>query len=301
VLKVVSALLMVLALSLLFLFYGSPGREVVLSVRLPELLSTFAVGSILSLSGAVYQNTLRNPLAEPYTLGVASASALGAVVSVALGFRPEGGALLFSLLSLLLLLFAGRVFRSSFSILLFGVGLNALFSALILFAYAILPSYTLTDALYFTLGFITPPSLKLALFLCSISLIWLFAALIVKRPVELLPLGSEMAYFSGVNSERATVSLLLTFTVPVALTVSLFGIIGFVGIVIPHAVRLLGYRLGSGFILFTFLLGGGLLVLSQLIARQLLYPTLLPAGVITALLGAPAFIYLLWRYSGGRG
>ncbi len=299
--KVAFLLLLFLSTSLLFLFYGSPSKEVVTLVRLPELLAAFSIGSILSLSGAVYQNALRNPLAEPYTLGVASASALGAVLSVAVGFRPEGGALLFSLFSLLLLLFWGRLFRDSFSILLLGVGLNALFSALILFAYALLPSYTLTDALYFTLGFITPPSLKVAfaLFLTSVALFLL--SLKVRSQVDLLPLGSEMAYFSGVDSQRVTLYLLLTFTLPVALAVSLFGVIGFVGIVVPHVVRLLGYRVGEAFFTLTFFLGGNLLLLSQLLARSLLYPTLLPAGVVTALFGAPAFIYLLWRYSGVRG
>jgi len=301
VLQVTAVLALSLLFSLLFLLWGAPSKELLLLVRLPELLSALSFGSTLALAGAVYQNALRNPLAEPYTLGVASASALGAVVSVLLSVRPEAGALLFSLLSVLILWLAGRLFKSPFSILLLGVGLGALFSALILFVYALIPSYTLTDALYMTLGFITPPSWKIAILLFLTSLISLFLALLFRREVELLPLGSELAYFSGINSEGATLRLLLLFSLPVGIFVSVFGIVGFVGIVVPHAVRFLGVRVGHLFIFLNYLLGGALLIASQFLAREILYPTLLPAGVITAIFGAPAFIYLLWRYSGVRG
>ena len=287
--------------SLLFLTWRAPSSEILVSFRFPELLSALSFGSTLAVSGAVFQNTLRNPLAEPYTLGVASASALGAVLSLLINLRPELGAVLFSSLSVLIIWFAGKLFKNTFSILLFGVGINALFSALILFSYALIPSYTLTDAIYVTLGFITPPSLKVSLLLVLLSLLTLVLGLYFKREVELLPLGSEIAYFSGVDSEGALLKLLVLFSLPVAVFISLFGIVGFVGIVVPHFVRLLGFRVGKAFILLNYLLGGALLIFSQFLSREVLYPTLLPVGVVTALFGAPAFIYLLWRYSGARG
>jgi len=294
-------LLFLILSSLLFLTWRAPSSEILVSFRFPEFLSAFSFGSTLAVSGAVFQNTLRNPLAEPYTLGVASASALGAVLSLLINLRPELGAVLFSSLSVLIIWFAGKLFKNTFSILLFGVGINALFSALILFSYALIPSYTLTDAIYVTLGFITPPSLKVSLLLVLLSLLTLVLGLYFKREVELLPLGSEIAYFSGVDSEGALLKLLVLFSLPVAVFISLFGIVGFVGIVVPHFVRLLGFRVGKAFILFNYLLGGALLIFSQFLSREVLYPTLLPVGVVTALFGAPAFIYLLWRYSGARG
>ncbi|RKQ61849.1 iron complex transport system permease protein [Thermovibrio guaymasensis] len=294
-------LLFLILSSLLFLTWRVPSSEILVSFRFPELLSALSFGSTLAVSGAVFQNTLRNPLAEPYTLGVASASALGAVLSLLINLRPELGAVLFSSLSVLIIWFAGKLFKNTFSILLFGVGINALFSALILFSYALIPSYTLTDAIYVTLGFITPPSLKVSLLLVLLSLLTLVLGLYFKREVELLPLGSEIAYFSGVDSEGALLKLLVLFSLPVAVFISLFGIVGFVGIVVPHLVRLLGFRVGKAFILLNYLLGGALLIFSQFLSREVLYPTLLPVGVVTALFGAPAFIYLLWRYSGARG
>ncbi|WP_457677630.1 FecCD family ABC transporter permease [Thermovibrio sp.] len=287
--------------SLLFLFYGFPPLKVISLVRLPELLISFSFGSVLALSGGVFQNALRNPLAEPYTLGVSSAAALGAVLSLLCHFRPEVGALLLSLFLVFLLWLLREVFKDSYSLLLLGVGLNAFLSALILFVYSLIPSYTLTDAIYFTLGFITPAPLPLSFLFFLISLLTLLLSLFFLREISLLPLGSEMAYFSGIDREREAFKLLVLFSIPVALFVSNFGVIGFLGMVVPHGVRLLGLRVGAPFVLSTFLSGGALLIISQFLAKELLYPTILPAGVITALFGAPSFIYLLWRYSVGRG
>ena len=287
------------AVFLVFLFYGSPPAEVLLSLRLPEALLSFFFGGVLALSGGVFQNSLRNPLAEPYVLGVASGSSFGSCLGVLFGFSPLLGALSGGFFSLLLLLFGFKLFRDSLSILLFGVALNALFSALILFTYALLPAYTLQDALYYTLGFIQPLTIKETLFLGLVSLVWLLLSLFLWKPLSLLPLGSELAYFCGVEPERERVKLLFLFTVPVSLFVSYLGVIGFLGLVVPHGVRFLGYRVGLNFLLLTYVAGGAALLLSQLLARSLLYPTLLPAGVVTAILGAPAFLLILWRYSYG--
>ena len=286
--------------SLLFLFWGSPSKEVLLLIRLPELIASVSFGALLSLSGAVFQNALRNPLAEPYTLGIASSSALGATVSVWLGFKPEVGAFLFSLFSVLLLLLAFKLFRTPLSLLLFGVGLSSLFSSLTLFIYSLLPSSTLQDALYFTLGFITPVSLKLSLFLLLLSLLALALCLKFFREVELLPLGSEIAYFSGVETERITTLLLISLSLLLSPFISNFGVVGFVGIASPHAVRLLGFRVGYSFIFLSFLAGALFTLFSQFLAKNLFYPNLFPVGAVSALFGAPFFLYLLWRYSSVR-
>ncbi len=287
-------------LSLLFLFWGSPSREVLLLIRLPELLVSLSFGALLSLSGAVFQNALRNPLAEPYTLGIASSSALGATLSVWLGLRPEVGALLFSLFSVAILLFAFKLFKTPLSLLLFGVGLSSLFSSLILFIYSLLPSSSLQDALYFTLGFITPVSLKLSLFLLFLSLLALILCLRFHKEVGLLPLGSEIAYFSGVEPGKTTALLLISLSLLLSPFISNFGIVGFVGIASPHGVRLLGFRSGYSFILLSFAFGALFTLLSQFLAKNLFYPNLFPVGAVSALFGAPFFLYLLWRYSGAR-
>jgi len=287
--------------SLVFLFWGLPPKEVVIGLRVPELLSSLSYGSVLALSGGVYQNALRNPLAEPYTLGVAAGSALGATTGLWLAGEAEVGALAGGLLTVLLLFIGFKLFRNSYSIILMGVGLSALFGSLILLIYALLPSQTLQDALYFTLGFIQPVEKERAALLGLTALAALTAGLKLKKEIELLPLGAELAYFSGVDYSRATALLLLLFSIPIALFVSQFGVVGFLGLAAPHGVRLLGFKTGSEFILLTFLTGALLLTLSQLAAKFLLYPTLLPAGVITGIFGAPIFLLILWRFGGARG
>ncbi len=286
---------------LLLLFWGSPPREILVKLRLPELLLSFGFGGSLAAAGGVFQGVLRNPLAEPYTLGSAAGAALGASVASVSGFPVEWGALAGGLGAVLLVLLAFKLFSDPLSVLLFGVGLTAFFSALILFLYALFPIYTLQEALLFTLGYITPVSLMLALILFLLSL--LFTGFLLKRSMslDLLSLGDETAFFSGIDPQKERFLLLVLSSVPVSLFVAYCGVIGFVGIVVPHAVRFLGYRTGKLFLPVSFLVGGGALSLSQWLARTILYPTVLPAGVITALLGVPLFLYILWRYTGGRG
>ena len=294
-------LVSVLIPSAFLLFWGLPPKDVILKLRLPELLLSFGFGGSLSAAGGVFQGALRNPLAEPYTLGTAAGAALGAALSSVSGFPVEWGALAGGISSILLLFFAFRVFSDPLSVLLFGVGLTAFFSAAILFLYALFPVYTLQEALLFTLGYITPVELPLSLFLFAVSLCFLALLTLRSRSLDLISLGDETAFFSGVDPKRERYFLLLLSSVPVSLFVAYCGVVGFVGIVVPHVVRFVGYRRGNLLLPVSFLVGGGALVFSQWLARTLLYPTVLPVGVVTALLGVPLFLYILWRYTGGRG
>jgi len=285
----------------LFLFWGVPSEKVILFLRLPELLLSFGFGGSLAVAGGVFQGTLKNPLAEPYTLGTAAGAALGAAVASVFGFSLEWGALFGGFSSVLLIVLAFRLFSDPLSVLLFGVGLTAFFSALILFLYALFPIYTFQEALLFTLGYITPVEVSVALFLFLLSLIFLLFINLRSRVLDLISLGDETAFFSGIDPRRERFLLLFLSSLPVSLFVAYCGIIGFIGIVVPHAVRFLGYRQGKQLLPLSFAVGGGILTFSHLIAKALLYPTVLPAGVVTALLGVPLFLYILWRYTGGRG
>ncbi len=291
----------VLIPSAFLLFWGLPPKDIVLKLRLPELLLSFGFGGSLSVAGSVFQGALRNPLAEPYTLGTAAGAALGAALASVSGFPVEWGALAGGIFSIFLLFFAFRVFSDPLSVLLFGVGLTAFFSASILFLYALFPVYTLQEALLFTLGYITPVALSPSFFLFFISLCFLALLTFRSRGLDLISLGDETAFFSGVDPKRERFFLLLFSSIPVSLFVAYCGVVGFVGIVVPHVVRFMGYRRGNFLLPVSFLVGGGALVFSQWLARTLLYPTVLPAGVVTALLGVPLFLYILWRYTGGRG
>ncbi len=287
--------------SLLFLFYGLPDERILKFIRIPELLLTFGLGGTLAYAGAVFQGTLKNPLAEPYTLGIASGAGFGATLFSFLKLPIEAGALTGGLTSVFLLLFAYTLFKDTLSILLFGVGISSLLSALILLLYAILPVYSLQDALFFTLGYITPVSIKVSLVLFLISLLFLFVFSLKSRSLDLLSLGDETAFFSGIEPERERVKLLVLSSIPISLFVSECGIIGFVGIVVPHISRFLGFRVGGELLFSSYLIGASFLTLSQLIAKNLVLPTVLPSGAVTAVLGVPFFLYVLWRYSGGRG
>ena len=297
----VAVILSVFIPSLLLLFWGFPSKTVVLELRLPELLLSFGFGGSLAAAGGVFQGALKNPLAEPYTLGTAAGAALGAALASVSGFSVELGALFGGLFSVLLIVLSFRVFSDPLSVLLFGVGLTAFFSAAVLFLYALFPVYTLEEALLFTLGYITPIKVSLSLLLFTVSLIFLVLLTVRSRSLDLISLGDETAFFSGVDPKRERFLLLTISSVPVSLFVACCGVIGFVGIVVPHAVRFLGYRTGKFLLPVSFLVGGGALTLSQWLARTLLYPTVLPAGVVTALLGVPLFLYILWRYTGVRG
>ncbi|MEO2083449.1 MAG: iron ABC transporter permease [Desulfurobacteriaceae bacterium] len=287
------------AVAVLFLFYRLPegGRETIIILRGEEFLVAFSAGAVLSLAGAAFQSSLRNPLAEPYLLGVSAGSGLGAVIGILLGYPPQAGALLGGISAVGALLLVSRIFYSPLSVLLFGVGLTAFLSSLILFAYSMTDAWTLQDALYFTLGFIQPLPFPEGAFLLFTSLSLFFFLLKKGRILDLLSLGDENAFFSGIDPKKERKQVLIFTSLAVALITAEVGIIGFVGLVVPHIVRFSGFRLSEKLLPLSFLFGGNLLVISQLLAKNLVYPTVLPAGVVTTLICVPLFLLILWRYS----
>jgi len=287
-------LVLVVAIFLLFLEWNLPDEKVFIWLRLPEALVAFSFGAVLGTTGVIYQGVLKNPLSSPYILGISAGAAFGATVAAFLSLPITLGAVLGSLFSVLLLVLFSVFFRTHAELLLFGVGLNAFLSSLILFLYAVMPSYTVQDALFFTLGFISPEPLKISLFLFALSLIGLLFFLPFGKWVDALSLG-ELGIFSGVKFEREGVFLLTAAALFVSVFVGVVGIVGFVGIVVPHLGRLLGFRVSRQLIPVSFLVGGALLLLSQFLAKTLVYPTVLPVGAVTALIGVPIFLFVLWR------
>ena len=285
--------------SALLLFWNLPesGREILLDIRLPELLLALSFGGLLGVGGCIYQGVLRNPLADPYILGVSAGGAFGATLGTVLNGNLEIFALVGGMATILLLLLVSLAFHDSLRVLLFGVGVNAFLSACIFFAYAVIPTLSLQEAIYFTLGFIPPVSIKEAFLLLLLSLALLLLLLPFSRKVDALSLGEELSFFSGVQFRKEGVFLLALTSAVVSVFVAKTGIVGFVGIVVPHAVRFLGFRVHRELLPVSFLAGGALLVFSQAIARNVIYPTVLPVGVVASLIGVPAFLYILWRFS----
>ena len=288
---------------------SAPSEEdlILFSVRLPRIAFAGIVGASLSLSGVVFQALLRNPLADPYVLGISGGSALGAIVGIVLGagsfylgvpFLAFCGALL-TVFLVFIVAGGSRGLLLDNSLLLAGVVVNSFFSAAILFALSIVNSMELHSISFWLMGDLsgaTVTEIALAALCLAVCFIILYAQ---ARKLNLMVQGEETALQLGVNVKRTKYILLMITSLITSVAVSLAGIIGFVGIMVPHMMRLV---FGSDHRLLlpaAALFGASFLVVADTLARILLAPAELPVGVITALCGAPYFIFLM-RRKGGR-
>ncbi|WP_457567255.1 FecCD family ABC transporter permease [Desulfurobacterium sp.] len=281
--------------SALFLFSGLPEAEIVKIIRIPQLLTALAAGSILSMSGVIFQNVLSNPLADPYILGVSAGSALGAVAGYAFNFNPESAALAGGLISVACLAMSGKILESKLKLILFGVGLNAVFSSLIVVTMAIKTPQQSPSVLFFLLGFIPILTPAKSLFLLTLPVAFLAFFWKKSDRIDALSLGDLFAYLSGISPEKERITYLTVASLFTAIVVARTGIIGFVGIVIPHLGRLLKINTTRELIEFSFFAGGTALIMSEWAVKTIFPSYDIPAGTLTALLGAPAFIFILWR------
>ncbi len=277
----------------------------ILDIRLPRVAIAAAVGAALACCGAVFQGLLRNPLADPFILGVSGGGAAGAVAAIALGidfafFGFSGltvSAFAGALAALLLLLaFArGRSGTSTHTLILTGVVLNAIFSAIILFAMSMMNNQNVSEAYRWMMG-----SLKQAIDHdspqivagCVVVAICCAALLAFARNLNLLALGEETAAQMGAGVERTKLALLILCALLTAVAVSLAGPIGFVGLIVPHILRIIVGPDHRILIPSAFFGGAIFLVVADTLARSLFY-TELPVGVITALCGGPFLLWLL--------
>jgi iron complex transport system permease protein len=281
-----------------------------LSLRVPRVLTAFAVGALLALAGALMQVLLRNPLADPYVLGLSGGSAAGALLAMLaalhLGWPPQmvtaPGALIGAALAILLLFglvrqslrhLAISPLLSSQRLLLTGVMLAAGFGAIISLALSIAPDSQLRGMVFWLIGDLDDARLlPMAGAVLVLALIW---ALRHAPALNLLARGDSFAQLLGVPVLRLRVMALCAASVATAAAVAMAGTIGFVGLVVPHAVRLLVGNDQRRLLPAATLLGGAALTLADLAARTVAAPTQLPVGVITALVGVPVFLWLLAR------
>ncbi len=272
--------------------------SLILELRLPRALSAFATGALLSVAGALMQVLVRNPLADPYVLGISGGAAVAALLALLAGIggvwltgSAFGGALL------AMLLVFGLAHRngdwSPTRLLLTGVVLASGWGALIGFLLVVSPDQRLHGMLFWLmgdLGYAGPPLPALAVLALGLLLCWPLA-----RDLNLLQRGELQAGALGVDSRRLQRRLYLLASLLTATAVVQAGSIGFVGLVVPHLVRLLGLTDHRLLLPGAALAGGGLLMLADTLARTLLAPQQLPVGIITALLGIPLFLHLLQR------
>jgi len=270
---------------------------IILSLRLPRILGAILCGAILGVSGAVFQAVLKNPMADPFILGISSGASFGVALALSLGFGSIFGlpfpALVGALgTTLAIFFFSTRNGSSNTTLLLTGVSANYILSAamtLLLF----LNKEQYQRILFWTLGSFSSTTYNQVL-ISFISFILLFALLSLgSNKLDLLLLDEASALSLGLAVKRTKLLYLIISSLAVAICVSFFGVIGFIGLMAPHIIRLLVGPKHATLLLPSALLGAFLLLFSDTLSRMLLHSGEMPVGVVTSLIGAPLFIFLL--------
>ncbi len=281
--------------------------EIFVGVRLPRVILAALVGAALACSGVILQAILRNPLADPYILGISSGAGLGVITAVISGVTWSfwGGS------PIAVFAFAGALGTvwlvwciGSFtgksqvtSLLLAGVVINAFFSAVIMFLTSIAKSDQLRVTIYWLMGNITEKSLSVLGVSAGCILAGIFALFCISHRLNVLTFGEEEAKGLGVDTAKTRVVAFGFAAFITAIAVSLSGLIGFVGLVIPHGVRLVFGPDHRQLLPLSAIIGAVFLVIADTIARIIVAPAQLPVGVITAIAGGPFFLILLAKYS----
>ena len=273
---------------------------VVWQLRLPRVLLAALVGMSLSVSGAVFQAVLRNPLADPYLLGVSGGAALGAVFALACGFTQGCMVPVLSFVGALLALFSVYLIArahqaAAHTLILAGVMVGSMCTALLMFVLLYSPADPMRSALFWLAGNLGNGRVNWLAYAgigCGavVLLLWYKAGLL-----DIFTQGEDVAADLGVDIGRERLFLLAAAGLLAAVSVSLAGLVGFVGLVVPHAVRLLWGAAHIRLIPAAALVGAGFMVGADAVSRTIIAPTEVPVGVITALAGAPFFLYLLRR------
>lgn len=270
-------------------------------LRLPRVVMSVLVGAILSVCGAAYQSIFRNPLTDPYVLGVSSGASLGAAVAILLGLEAYlwgvgGMALLAALLTVLFIYCIASIGNRmhTTTLLLTGVCLTLLISAVISFL-MVLNQEKMDTIIFWTMGSFGSAAWADVAILAPVAVLGIGVVLWYSRDLNLLLAGSEAARSMGVEVEKVKRTLLLFTTLMVAFAVSSCGVIGFVGLIVPHAVRLVAGPDNRRVVLYAMLCGAIFVLVCDTLARYLLRPSELPVGSITSIIGAPLFIYLLYK------
>lgn len=274
----------------------------ILILRLTRILAGFVIGGALACSGVVFQAVLRNPLAEPYVLGVSSGAGLGAALAILTGITAAGvlmlplSAFVMAVATLLAVyLLSGQGSRPSlYTLILSGVMVSAICSSLLMFLVAVAPLEGMHSILWWMLGNLEVSSVAVLRYSALIVAagcagIWLMA-----RELNALTLGHQMAHHLGIPVKAAVAILLLLATLVAATAVGVAGLIGFVGLVVPHIMRHLVGADHRRLIPAATLGGGAFLALCDALARTVMRVEI-PVGVVTALVGGPFFLVLLMR------
>ena len=277
--------------------------EVVRSLRLPRALAGFACGGLLALAGALLQVLLRNPLADPYVLGISGGAGVGAFLAILFGFGVAGinGASFLGALAAMLVVFGlahGDGSWTQTRLLLTGVIVASGCGAMVALMLSVAPDHKLRGMLFWLMGDLSQandPMLALGVLVAVLLITLPFA-----RELNLLTRGADMAQTLGVQVGRLRRGVYIVASLATAAAVTQAGSIGFIGLIVPHLVRLAVGNDQRLLLPASVLAGGSLLVIADTLARTVIAPQQLPVGVLTALIGVPVFLFLLTRDSQRR-
>lgn len=277
--------------------------NIIMSIRLPRVLLAATIGAALSVAGVAMQGVFRNPMASPSILGISSGAAFGASLAIVLGASLATGqfaipvmAFIFCVGTMLLVYAISRSggYVPVETLLLAGIAVGAFFSALVSFM-QFLAGDKLEGLVFWLMGGLgkadwTQLWIALPLIALGSFMIWYYS-----RELNALTIGEDHATSLGVDTQRVMLVMIVVTSIVVAAAVSFSGVIGFVGLVVPHIIRIIIGPDHRILVPASILAGGCLLVITDALARTLMAPTEIPVGIITAMIGAPFFIYLLRR------
>ncbi|MGM0623406.1 MAG: FecCD family ABC transporter permease [Campylobacterota bacterium] len=279
---------------------NSASRMLFFDIRLPRVIVAFFSGAILALGGLVFQAVFRNPLTTPFTLGIASGATVGAAVAIL--FLPMSFfvlSYLFSFLgaffTILILFFISRYLRSgnTNSLLLVGIALSFFYSALLMVAYYVSDFSQSYSIMRFTMGSLNVVGMQSVYLVIVAAVVLLSVVWHYKGEFKLLLTSYDNAFIKGIAVKRLNLILLFSVSISVGICVSVVGPIGFVGLVIPHIMKMLYKQSSDRLIVPVFFYGGVFLVVCDLLARNLSTASDLPIGVVTSFIGGPFFIYII--------
>ncbi len=272
-------------------------KTIVWQIRLPRVLLGIIVGAALAISGGVFQTVFHNSLADPYLLGAASGAGLGATIALVAGGANFAYLPLFAFLGSLLavvatLLIAGKFYFDPSTLLLSGIAIGSFFTAIQTYLQQ-RHSTTLRPVYSWILGELGNATWSQVRWAWGYIAIAIATLILISKKMDALLLSDDEAHSLGINVKRIRLIAILAASFATATAVAASGLIGFVGLVIPHMVKMLYQNISNKFLIIYGILGGAFLTLTDLIARVIISPAQLPIGVITAFIGAPFFLYLL--------
>ncbi|MCG3706706.1 iron ABC transporter permease [Aliarcobacter butzleri] len=281
--------------------FSNSSNMVFWDLRVARVILAFFVGGILALSGLIFQIIFKNELITPYTLGIASGTTLFTAIGIIL--LPTMyifiSSILGSLFTILVLYIISKIIdktsigSSTNSILLIGIALSYFYASALMLVFYMSSLQENYSIVRFTLGSLDTVGFSNSFVIFFVSIVFYVIIYLYKNKIKLLLISNDTAFLKGLNVDKTNLTLLVVVSLCVGITISFTGPIGFIGLVIPHIVKIIYKKSAEKLFFPTFFFGGVFLVFSDLISRNLNTDSTLPIGVVTAFIGAPFFIYLL--------